>query len=135
MPLCERCQQEIEPDFNERGKDFLPPNVEFYDFGGGTMIMPVPDIAGSGTYLTQHIAALCGRKDGGLLADAIKDQAEILMLAFEVPPRMKRTIREWNDAVLDQARLAVKAWPRKCSIVGEGSRFTIVRPNELEEAI
>lgn len=31
--------------------------LELYDFGGGSTVMPVPDIAGSGSYLTSYIMA------------------------------------------------------------------------------
>jgi hypothetical protein len=31
--------------------------LELYDFGGGSTVMPVPDVAGSGSYLTSYIMA------------------------------------------------------------------------------
>jgi hypothetical protein len=31
--------------------------LELYDFGGGMTVMPVPDVAGSGSYLTSYIMA------------------------------------------------------------------------------
>lgn len=107
--LCTKCKQETAPDANELAKAFLPPNVELYDFGGGTEVLPVPDVTSTDSYFSSTYV-------GGLIS---LDEPHLL-LAFHVPYTFKKNEPfDLTECLLDSAKKALRFWPERARPRGE----------------
>ena len=60
-PTCGTVTTNIERLLHEAEKT-LPADFELYDFGGGCCVVPAPDPAPGGSYLTSHIIAVCNKE-------------------------------------------------------------------------
>jgi hypothetical protein len=99
--VCSRCKQkDYNAEIERQLKQALPANRELYDFGGGMVIVPIPDVGSDkASYRTAHMAALIELDD---------DRRCIRGLTFEVPYRLIKQNKSMID-VGDFVALVLRA--------------------------
>jgi hypothetical protein len=106
MPLCPACLKKYDAAsvLEQAAAELLPPNIELYDFGGGLIVAPVPDIPreGARSYLTSHMAALVSHSEKKILAFEIKEGTW---------QKSAHGNGEFSEGIVNDLKRALTLWP------------------------
>jgi hypothetical protein len=99
-PTCKTVTTNAELILAEAEKSVLKPlGLEFYDFGGGWTLVPMPDsgLQSNGTYLSSHMVAVSdekGTKKTGVKISYSDLSSEVLVSSLEKAVELRKTQQE-----------------------------------------